>query len=107
MTVIKQDVIVEETSESKLPTKDEALINLINSKPNGRFLIFSEYDNSFGKVSSLLDQENIRWSKLCGSTGHISNIIKSYTNNQIKVLLLNAKHYGSGLNLQMTTDIIL
>ena len=33
-------------------------------------------------------------------------IIQKYTDGEIRVLLLNAKYFGSGLNLQMTSDII-
>ena len=33
--------------------------------------------------------------------------INNYDKGKIKVLMLNAKYYGSGLNLQMTTDIII
>lgn len=108
MIAIKNGVVQDDTNnENKLPVKIDCLMDLIKSKPNGRFLVFSEYDNSFVKVSNTLNEANIRWSKLCGSSGHITNVINQYTENKIKVLLLNAKHYGSGLNLQMTTDIVL
>ena len=65
------------------------------------------YDNSFNEISNELKNKDIVFSKLFGSSGRISNIIQKYTNNEIKVLLLNAKHFGSGLNLQMTSDIII
>ena len=109
MTIIEDDYVINDETDTEitLPRKEDMLIELINSKPDGRFLIFSEYDNSFELVKGLLDDAEISWSKLCGSPGQITNIIKKYTNNEIKVLLLNAKHYGSGLNLQMTSDIIL
>ena len=108
MVAIKNGIVEDNTdNEDKLPIKIDCLMNLIKSKPNGRFLVFSEYDNSFVKVANTLNESNIRWSKLCGSSGHITNVINQYTENKIKVLLLNAKHYGSGLNLQMTTDIVL
>ena len=93
--------------EPTLPKKEEVLINMINSKPDGRFLVFSSFDNSFNTVSKLLNDNHIPWSKLCGSSGRVNNIIKQFTDNKIRVLLLNAKYYGSGLNLQMTTDIVL
>ena len=47
------------------------------------------------------------FSLLKGSTGQVTNIIQDYKDNKFKVLLLNAKYFGSGLNLQMTSDIIL
>ena len=52
-------------------------------------------------------ENNISYSKLQGSGGHITNIVDDFKKGKIKVLMLNAKHYGSGLNLQMSTDIIL
>lgn len=107
LTIISSDTQVDEIEEDKLPTKLESLINLINSKPDGRFLVFSEYENSFNEIVNEFNKNGITYSKLCGSTGHITNLIKKYTSNQIRVLLLNAKHYGSGLNLQMTSDIVI
>ena len=107
LTIISSDTQVNEAEEDKLPTKLESLINLINSKPDGRFLVFSEYENSFNEIVNEFNKNGITYSKLCGSTGHITNLIKKYTSNQIRVLLLNTKHYGSGLNLQMTSDIVI
>ena len=105
LTAITSEVL--DTAESKLPTKMESLMNLIIKNPLGRFLVFSEYENTFNEISGELTNKNITYSKLSGSSGRITNIIENYTNNKIKVLLLNAKHYGSGLNLQMTSDIVI
>ena len=110
MTVIKEEDVVSSSSvsdEDRLPTKQERLLELINSKKDGRFLVFSSYDNSFNTVRELLNKEGIPWSKLCGNTYQINKIIKKYSENKIRVLLLNAKYYGSGFNLQMTTDIVI
>ena len=111
MTIIQEKDSDDDSSitedEPTLPKKEEVLINMINSKPDGRFLVFSSFDNSFNTVSKLLNDNHIPWSKLCGSSGRVNNIIKQFTDNKIRVLLLNAKYYGSGLNLQMTTDIVL
>ena len=70
-------------------------------------LVFSEYDNSFNEITNELTVNNINFTKLQGSSGRIQNIITKFSNNEIKVLLLNAKFFGAGLNLQMTSDIIL
>ena len=43
---------------------------------------------------------------LKGSSSHIDHIINNFKNNTTKVLLLNPKYYGTGLNLEMCTDII-
>jgi ERCC4-related helicase len=34
-------------------------------------------------------------------------VIEDFTNGTINVVMMNAKHYGSGLNLQMATDVII
>lgn len=86
-------------------TKILNLIKIIDNNPNGKFLIFSNY--TFKKIINEFNINKISWKKLCGRPDVIRKIIKNFTNGNIKVLMLNAKHYGSGLNLQMTTDIIM
>ena len=93
--------------EKELLSKDKNLINLIKKKPNGRFLIFSCYEHTNDKISKILKDENITYSKLLGSSGSINNIINRFNGGELNVLLLNAQYYGSGLNLQMATDIII
>ena len=44
---------------------------------------------------------------LKGSSNVLSKTINEYKNGDINVLLLDAENYGSGLNLEMTTDIII
>lgn len=108
VTAISTDVLeTNDIDNVKLPTKLENLIKIINDNPGGRFLVFSEFDNSFNNIEIELKKNNISFSKLSGSSGRVTNIIKDFSQNQIQVLLLNAKNYGSGLNLQMTTHIIL
>lgn len=106
VTAIVNKELVKET-KVKYPTKIDTLINIISNTPDGKFLIFSEYYNSFNEIVNYLTQSEIPFSTLKGSTGHISNIINQYKSGEIKILLLNARHFGSGLNLQMTTDIII
>ena len=86
-------------------TKLYNLVNIINSKPDGKFLIFSNY--TFKKIINKLNENKIIWKRLCGRTDIIKKLINDYTTGKIKVLMLNAKYYGSGLNLQMTTDLIM
>ena len=104
VTLISNNVVKQ---PKLLPEKSEELLRIIASKPDGRFLIFSEYDNTFRNILSLLEKHHINYNKLTGSSGRVTNIIKDFKDNRTNVLLLNAKNYGSGLNLQMTTDIIM
>jgi hypothetical protein len=93
--------------EKKLLSKKENLINIIKKKVNGKFLIFSNYENTNDNIGKILADENITFSKLGGNINVINNTIEKFKNGKIKVLLLNATNYGSGLNLQMASDIII
>ena len=101
---INTEVIQSENS-STYDTKLNNLIQIINNYEDGKFLIFSDY--TFKKIISKLDKNYISWKKLCGRPDVIRKLIRDYTKGDIKVLMLNAKHYGSGLNLQMTTNIVM
>jgi len=102
---IIMDTKVEKSS--RLLTKSENLINIIKKNKKGKFLIFSCYENTNDNISVILKDNNIIYSKLIGASSSIRNIIEKFDKGEIPVLLLNAQYYGSGLNLQMATDIII
>lgn len=93
--------------DDKLPTKLETLLTIIKNNPKGKYLIFSEFDHTLNTILQKFNDNNILYDKLMGSSGHITNLIKQYSEGKINALLLNAKHFGSGLNLQMTSDVII
>jgi hypothetical protein len=99
-TIVKQMV-------KKEYTKEEKFIDLISQDKTKKWLVFSEYDGSFGKLSNMLSKNNIAFSKINGSVGHIDNVISSFSKGDTPVLLLNAINFGMGLNLQMATDILI
>ena len=95
-------------SENKLPSKDDALINILqNSNSNQKFLVVSNYDSTFINIQQKLLDKNIKFANLYGTSAHIQKVIRDYISGEIQVILLNSTHFGSGLNLQMTTDIII
>ena len=107
LTLIANNIQNIPSNVPTLPIKYEKLIDIIKNKPDGKFLVFSQFSNSFTVIVNKLSDNNIPFVKLSGSAGRVTNIIKKFSNNEIKVLLLNANNYGSGLNLEMTTDIII
>jgi hypothetical protein len=94
-------------NNKKLLSKKDNLINIIKKKVNGKFLVFSNYENTNDNIAKILIDENITFSKLSGNINVINNTIEKFKSGIIKVLLLNATNYGSGLNLQMASDIII
>jgi hypothetical protein len=101
-------VTVKKDSKPKTDiTKIDALIKIIKGKPNGKFLLFSDYNQTFENLNNKLIEEKITYSKVVGSNAVTNKIIERFTNGETRVLMLNASNYGSGLNLQMATDIII
>ena len=79
-----------------------------SKKENRKILIFSEYDNSFKNIKEVIKSHNIAYAQLKGNA--INNIVSKYkdtSENGIDILLVNSRAYGSGLNLENTTDVIL
>jgi hypothetical protein len=105
--IINNEIIKTNKIEKKLLSKKENLINIIKKKVNGKFLVFSNYENTNDNIGKILADENIAFSKLGGNINVINNTIEKFKSGKIKVLLLNATNYGSGLNLQMASDIII
>ena len=79
---------------------------LLTKKKDSRILVFSEYENSFENINKFFNENGICYSRLCGTSEHIKNLITQYNEGYTQVLLLNAKYYGSGINLSSTSDII-
>jgi len=91
----------------KLKTKEETIIEIINNNKNGKFILFSDYFESFYTIRKILNENNINFVELKGTFLNIQNNLENYKNGSVNVLFLNSKTDNSGLNLENTTDIIL
>lgn len=80
---------------------------LKNLESGAKLLIFSAYENSFTNVIPILQRLGIQHAYLKGNGNQISSTMEKYKNGDVKVLLVNTTSYGSGLNLENTTDMIL
>jgi hypothetical protein len=74
---------------------------------NAKILIFSEFDESFIKTTSILNNRSIKYKQIKGCAVTVNNITTKYRNSDLNVLHLNARHCATGLNLENTTDIII
>ena len=102
----EQNETKEENNNRQL-TKQETIIKLIKNKPEGKFIVFSSYDQTFEQINLALVENNINFKLIKGSIQQIQKIINDYKTGDLQVLFLNSKFTGSGINLQETTDIIL
>jgi hypothetical protein len=88
-------------------TKPQLIQQIITQNKSGKFIIFSNYDESFETVKRLFDEGNIKYSEIKGGKDSRSKSIHSYKYEDCQVLFLNSKNNASGINLEETTDIIL
>lgn len=105
MTVVNNNKIIDDKRVDKR-SKIENLTDILSKKQDGKFLVFSNSDATFEKLSEVITKLNMTHNKLYGNAGAIDNRIKSFNEGKTQVLLLNPQHYGCGLNLEKTTDVI-
>ena len=98
--------------------KMKTLIKIMdkNIQENKKTLIFSTSDNTFTtsyitenngiKISLKPEFNENKCSLLCGSSNTISKKIEKFNNGEKNILLLNTNHFGFGLNLEQTDEII-
>lgn len=88
-------------------TKVQTVIEIITNKKDGKFLVFSEYDNTFYPMCDALMERKISFVEMKGSSKNREKNIDLFKSGKIQVLFLNSNFNGAGLNLTESTDIIL
>jgi hypothetical protein len=91
----------------ELEKKPQALLRLLRENPNGRFLIFSRYDNPFDTIETAIEGMGLVVKQLKGNKDAIAATIKSFDSGAIRCLLLNSRFAGSGLNIIGATHVVL
>ena len=86
--------------------KMDNLLNIIMKKEDGKILLFANYNESFNKIKNVLELNKISYGILYNDK-NTNKLINDFENGKIKILMLNALHFGAGLNLQCATDIII
>lgn len=87
--------------------KSEQLLELLKKKPDGRFLVFSRYDNPFLQLTSEIEGLNITVKQVKGNKDVVAATLKSFETGKTKVLLLNSIEAGAGMNITAASDVIL
>jgi hypothetical protein len=74
---------------------------------SSKVLIFSSYEMSFQSISNVVQKMGMTSRCLKGNDSQIRSMIKKYKEEDLNVLFINARNFGSGMNLENTTDIVL
>lgn len=84
------------------------IFSLISTEEKQKILIFTEYESTLNeKMSGILTNAGLKYGRLKGSSDTIKKVIDSYRNGDVNVLMINSVFFGSGTNLENTTDIII
>jgi SNF2 family DNA or RNA helicase len=92
---------------NKLETKIDTTIRLIKNNPKGRFIIFSSWDQTFCSIRNCLDDNDISFVEVKGGVNERTNNINSFKDGSTRVIFLNSRFNGAGINLQESSDIII
>jgi SNF2 family DNA or RNA helicase len=95
-----------EEKETKM-TKIEKIIDIIKSKPEGKFLVFSDYDNTFYPICDALRDNDIEFVQVKGAIKTREKNLDAFREGDVPVIFLNSTTDGSGINLTESSDIIL
>jgi SNF2 family DNA or RNA helicase len=92
---------------SAIKSKEDTLIDLLNSKPDGKFLVFSRVDSGFWKLEQKLRENNISYSEMKGHTQHMMRVLEQFREGHVRVILLNTYYAGSGIDISFASDVVL
>ena len=88
-------------------TKPCVILDIIEKKPHGKFIIFSDYDETFSFIRHALDDDGIQFAEISGTMESRDRKIREFKQGNVNVLFINSIANGAGINLQEATDIIL
>jgi hypothetical protein len=95
------------SSVDKPKTKQETFRSFLQQNPNAKVLMFSGYDATFTDLANVLETDGISHATLAGSNARISRLLKDFEAGKYRVLFLNARNMGAGLNIKPATHVVL
>jgi hypothetical protein len=102
----KEDAREKIPAENILSKKDE-FVRFVVQNPDSRILAFSGYDGSFSELSEALGSNNVTHATILGSGARVTKMLRDFENGKYRVLFLNARNMGAGLNIRAATHIVL
>jgi SNF2 family DNA or RNA helicase len=107
LQVIGGDAEREVVETPRLLTKQEQFRKFLQESPQARVLLFSVYDATFSGLERMLEMEGVTHATLGGSQARIAKLLKQFGEGKYRVLFLNARNMGAGLNIAAATHVVL
>lgn len=93
--------------KKQIKTKYETISDIIQQNTGGKFIIFSARDNSFTHIRNILREHKIQFNEVKGSVDSRHKKLEEFRNGTKKVIFLNSRFNGAGINLQEATDLVI
>lgn len=87
--------------------KRETALSWIVEHPEARILVFSSYDATFAGFDGTLTAAGLSNATLMGSQARISKLLREFKEGIHRVLFLNARNVGAGLNIDCATHVLM
>jgi superfamily II DNA/RNA helicase len=94
-------------SEPELLKKPDALLKILKDNPDGKIIVFSRYENPFGALAREISDAGVVVEMVQGSKDSVGAILRRFREGQTRVLLLDSKYCGAGINLESATHVVL
>lgn len=106
--ITQNEIQASPTQPQNRPLKKlDALLNILRENPNGRFLIFSRYDNPFVQIEHEINNLRMKVRQVKGNKDAIQSTLNAFSKGETQCLLLNSQHTGAGLTITAATHVIL
>lgn len=76
-------------------------------RPNYRILIFTDMTGTFLKVIHVLKKHGLDYGEIEGNQYTMDGAMADYKTGKRPILLVDAQSYGAGMNMEMTTSVII
>ena len=84
----------------------EALLKILEAEPEGKFLIFSRYENALEDIRSSIEHR-FPIQHLQGNKDMLARQVADFEKGLAKILLVNSNTSIAGMNIPFATHIIL
>lgn len=88
-------------------TKIDKTVQLIKDNPTGKFLIYSDQNQTFTPLSNALFENGITFVQMRGNIKNREKNLDLFKTGEVPVIFLNSNSDSAGLNLTESTDIIM
>ncbi len=106
LTSFSTSNVQRDTTPVHKPKKIEALLQLFQDNSEGKFLVFSRFENPFHDIEHFIEGR-YRFAYLQGNKDVIASTLDKFEKGNVNILFLNSRNAAAGMNISSATHLIL